>query len=211
MNLKSFKKYFHDELKDLYSLEELDSLFFILINYYLQISKIAYIQNPQKQLNKLNIKKIYSKIKLLKENMPIQYVIGEVVHKKLKFNLNKSVLIPRPETEELCNWVISSKNKKNRILDIGTGSGFIAIILKKFIHDCEVEAWDISREALKLAKKNANTNNVKIDFKQVDILKNNISSSRFDVIVSNPPYLTKKELLNQYLLSFMCLLKKRWN
>jgi len=188
MNLKSFKKYFHDELKDLYSLEELDSLFFILINYYLQISKIAYIQNPQKQLNKLNIKKIYSKIKLLKENMPIQYVIGEVVHKKLKFNLNKSVLIPRPETEELCNWVISSTNKNNRILDIGTGSGFIAIILKKFIHDCEVEAWDISREALKLAKKNANTNNVKIDFKQVDILKNNISSSRFDVIVSNPPY-----------------------
>jgi len=188
MNLKSFKKYFHDELKDLYSLEELDSLFFILINYYLQISKIAYIQNPQKQLNKLNIKNFFSKIKLLKENMPIQYVIGEVVHKKLKFNLNKSVLIPRPETEELCNWVISSKNKKNRILDIGTGSGFIAIILKKFIHDCEVEAWDISREALKLAKKNANTNNVKIDFKQVDILENNISSSRFDVIVSNPPY-----------------------
>ena len=188
MNLKSFKKYFHDELKDLYSLEELDSLFFILINYYLQISKIAYIQNPQKQLNKLNIKNFFSKIKLLKENMPIQYVIGEVVHKKLKFNLNKSVLIPRPETEELCNWVISSTNKNNRILDIGTGSGFIAIILKKFIHDCEVEAWDISREALKLAKKNANTNNVKIDFKQVDILKNNISSSRFDVIVSNPPY-----------------------
>ena len=188
MNLKSFKKYLHDELKDLYSLEELDSLFFILINYYLEISKIAYIQNPQKLLNKSIIKKIFSKIKLLKENMPIQYVIGEVVHKKLKFNLNKSVLIPRPETEELCNWVISSTNKNNRILDIGTGSGFIAIILKKFIHDCEVEAWDISREALKLAKKNANTNNVKIDFKQVDILKNNISSSRFDVIVSNPPY-----------------------
>ena len=193
MNLKSFKKYFHDELKDLYSLEELDSLFFILINYYLQISKIAYIQNPQKQLNKLNIKNFFSKIKLLKENMPIQYVIGEVVHKKLKFNLNKSVLIPRPETEELCNWVISSTNKNNRILDIGTGSGFIAIILKKFIHDCEVEAWDISREALKLAKKNANTNNVKIDFKQVDILKNNISSSRFDVIVSNPPYVDYRE------------------
>ena len=188
MNLKSFKKYFHDELKDLYSLEELDSLFFILINYYLEISKIAYIQNPQKLLNKSNIKKIFSKIKLLKENMPIQYVIGEVVHKKLKFYLNKNVLIPRPETEELCNWVISSTNKNNRILDIGTGSGFIAIILKKFIHDCEVEAWDISKEALKLAKKNANTNNVKIDFKQVDILENNISSSRFDVIVSNPPY-----------------------
>ena len=193
MNLKSFKKYFHDELKDLYSLEELDSLFFILINYYLQISKIAYIQNPQKQLNKLNIKNFFSKIKLLKENMPIQYVIGEVVHKKLKFYLNKNVLIPRPETEELCNWVISSTNKNNRILDIGTGSGFIAIILKKFIHDCEVEAWDISREALKLAKKNANTNNVKIDFKQVDILENNISSSRFDVIVSNPPYVDYRE------------------
>ena len=193
MNLKSFKKYFNDELKDLYSLEELDSLFFILINYYLEISKIAYIQNPQKQLNKSIIKNFFSKIKLLKENMPIQYVIGEVVHKKLKFYLNKNVLIPRPETEELCNWVISSTNKNNRILDIGTGSGFIAIILKKFIDDCEVEAWDISREALKLAKKNANTNNVKIDFKQVDILENNISSSRFDVIVSNPPYVDYRE------------------
>ena len=188
MNLKSFKKYLHDELKDLYSLEELDSLFFILINYYLEISKIAYIQNPQKLINKSIIKKIFSKIKLLKENMPIQYVIGEVVHKKLKFYLNKNVLIPRPETEELCNWVISSTNKNNRILDIGTGSGFIAIILKKFIDDCEVEAWDISKEALKVAKKNAKTNNVEIDFKQVDILENNISSSRFDVIVSNPPY-----------------------
>ena len=188
MNLKSFKKYLHDELKDLYSLEELDSLFFILINYYSKISKIAYIQNPQKLLNESIIKKFFSKIKLLKENMPIQYVIGEVIHKKLKFYLNKNVLIPRPETEELCNWVISSTNKNNRILDIGTGSGFIAIILKKFIDDCEVEAWDISKEALKVAKKNAQTNNVKIDFKQVDVLENNISSSSFDVIVSNPPY-----------------------
>ena len=188
MNLKSFKKYLHDELKDLYSLEELDSLFFILINYYLEISKIAYIQNPYKQLNNLNIKKIFSKIKLLKKNMPIQYIIGEVVHKKLKFYLNKNVLIPRPETEELCNWVISSSIKNNSILDIGTGSGFIAIILKKFINNCKVEAWDISEEALKVAKKNAKTNNVEIDFKQVDILENNISSSRFDVIVSNPPY-----------------------
>ena len=193
MNLKSFKKYLHDELKDLYSLEELDSLFFILINYYLEISKIAYIQNPQKLLNKSILKKFFSKIKLLKENMPIQYVIGEVVHKKLKFYLNKNVLIPRPETEELCNWVISSTNKNNRILDIGTGSGFIAIILKKFIDDCEVEAWDISKEALKVAKKNAQTNNVKIDFKQVDILENNISSSSFDVIVSNPPYVDYSE------------------
>ena len=193
MNLKSFKKYFHDELKNLYSLEELDSLFFILIKYYLEISKIAYIQNPQKQLNESNFKKIVSKIKLLKQNMPIQYIIGEVVHKTLKFHLDKNVLIPRPETEELCNWVISSTNKNNRILDIGTGSGFIAIILKKFIHDSEVEAWDNSKEALKVAKKNAKINNVEIDFKQVDIIENNISSSRFDVIVSNPPYIDNCE------------------
>tara|TARA_B100001057_G_scaffold89195_2_gene85392 strand:- start:771 stop:1610 length:840 start_codon:yes stop_codon:yes gene_type:complete len=193
MNLKFFKKYFHDELINLYSTEELNSLFFVLINYYLEISKIKYIQNPQKQINKSKIKKLFSKIKLLKENMPIQYVIGEVVHKKLKFYLNKNVLIPRPETEELCNWVISSKNKINRILDIGTGSGFIAIILKKFINDCEVEAWDNSREALKVAKKNAKNNNVKINFKHRDILDNDIPSSRFDVIVSNPPYVDYSE------------------
>ena len=193
MNLKSFKKYFHDELINLYSTDELNSLFFVLINYYLEISKIKYIQNPQKQINKSKIKKLFSKIKLLKENMPIQYVIGEVVHKKLKFYLNKNVLIPRPETEELCNWVVSSKNKINRILDIGTGSGFIAIILKKFINDCEVEAWDNSIEALKVAKKNAKNNNVKINFKHINILDNDIPSSRFDVIVSNPPYVDYRE------------------
>jgi len=193
MNLKSFKKYFNDELINLYSKEELNSLFFVLINYYLEISKIKYIQNPQKQINKSKIKKLLSKIKLLKENMPIQYVIGEVVHKKLKFYLNKNVLIPRPETEELCNWVISSKNKINHILDIGTGSGFIAIILKKFINDCEVEAWDNSTEALKVAKKNAKNNNVKINFKHIDILDNDIPSSGFDVIVSNPPYVDYRE------------------
>ncbi len=193
MNLKSFKKYFHDELINLYSTDELNSLFFVLINYYLEISKIKYIQNPQKQINKSKIKKLFSKIKLLKENMPIQYVIGEVVHKKLKFYLNKNVLIPRPETEELCNWVVSSKNKINRILDIGTGSGFIAIILKKFINDCEVEAWDNSIEALKVAKKNAKNNNVKIKFKHINILDNDIPSSRFDVIVSNPPYVDYRE------------------
>ena len=193
MNLKSFKKYFHDELINLYSTDELNSLFFVLINYYLEISKIKYIQNPQKQINKSKIKKLFSKIKLLKENMPIQYVIGEVVHKKLKFYLNKNVLIPRPETEELCNWVVSSKNKINRILDIGTGSGFIAIILKKFINDCEVEAWDNSIEALKVAKKNAKNNNVKINFRHINILDNGIPSSRFDVIVSNPPYVDYRE------------------
>ena len=193
MNLKSFKKYFHDELINLYSTDELNSLFFVLINYYLEISKIKYIQNPQKQINKSKIKKLFTKIKLLKENMPIQYVIGEVVHKKLKFYLNKNVLIPRPETEELCNWVVSSKNKINRILDIGTGSGFIAIILKKFINDCEVEAWDNSIEALKVAKKNAKNNNVKINFRHINILDNGIPSSRFDVIVSNPPYVDYRE------------------
>ena len=193
MNLKSFKKYFHDELINLYSTDELNSLFFVLINYYLEISKIKYIQNPQKQINKSKIKKLFTKIKLLKENMPIQYVIGEVVHKKLKFYLNKNVLIPRPETEELCNWVVSSKNKINRILDIGTGSGFIAIILKKFINDCEVEAWDNSKEALKVAKKNAKNNNVKINFRHINILDNGIPSSRFDVIVSNPPYVDYRE------------------
>ena len=193
MNLKSFKKYFNDELINLYSKEELNSLFFVLINYYLEISKIKYIQNPQKQINKSKIKKLLIKIKLLKENMPIQYIIGEVVHKKLKFYLNKNVLIPRPETEELCNWVISSKNKINHILDIGTGSGFIAIILKKFINDCEVEAWDNSTEALKVAKRNAKNNNVKINFKHIDILDNDIPSSGFDVIVSNPPYVDYRE------------------
>ena len=193
MKLGSLKRYFNDELYHSYSAGEIDSLFFTIISFYLDLSKLDYLQYPNREINEMRIKSICNKVKLLSKNMPIQYVLGEVVHKNLKFFLNKNVLIPRPETEELCDWVISSIRKKSYILDIGTGSGFIAIILKKYISNAKVEAWDISKKAIELAKKNAKINNVDVDFKIVDILKKNSVSTKFDVIVSNPPYVDVNE------------------
>lgn len=193
MKLGSLKRYFYDELYHSYSAGEIDSLFFTIISFYLDLSKLDYLQYPNLEINEMKIQSICNKVKLLSKNMPIQYVLGEVVHKNLKFFLNKNVLIPRPETEELCDWVISSIRKKSYILDIGTGSGFIAIILKKYISNAKVEAWDISTKAIELAKKNAKINNIDVDFKIVDILKKNNVSTKFDVIVSNPPYVDVNE------------------
>ena len=193
MKLGSLKKFFHDELNHSYSKCEIDSLFFTIINFYLDLSKIDYLQCPNKEINQTQFQNIFNKVKLLSKNMPIQYVLGEVVHKNLKFYLNKNVLIPRPETGELCDWVISNTRKNSNILDIGTGSGFIAIILKKYISNATVEAWDISTKAIELAKKNAEINNINVDFKIVDIFKKNSVKAKFDVIVSNPPYVDIKE------------------
>ena len=193
MKLGSLKKFFHDELNQSHSRGEIDSLFFTIINFYLDLSKIDYLQCPNKEINQTQFQNIFNKVKLLSKNMPIQYVLGEVVHKNLKFYLNKNVLIPRPETGELCDWVISNTRKNSNILDIGTGSGFIAIILKKYISNATVEAWDISTMAIELAKKNAEINNIYVDFKILDILKKNSVKAKFDVIVSNPPYVDIKE------------------
>ena len=196
MNLKSFKKYFHDELKNLYSLEELDSLFFILINYYLEISKIAYIQNPQKQLNESNFKKIVSKIKLLKQNMPIQYIIGEVVHKTLKFYLDKNVLIPRPDTEIIVEQALflSRHKSKLNILDVGIGSGCILFSILNERKDFYGTGIDKNEKSLKVCKINAFDLGVdkRVKFFKTDI--DNFSYGKYDLIISNPPYINTLDL-----------------
>lgn len=133
-------------------------------------------------------------IKRLQAFEPIQYIIGETEFYGLPFSVNENVLIPRPETEELVELIISSnKNKESSILDIGTGSGAIAIAIKKHLPCSQIEAWDISQEALHVAKTNAQTNSVDISFKNIDILSDFPSNKTFDIIVSNPPYILDSE------------------
>ena len=110
----------------------------------------------------------------------------------LKFKLNNKVLIPRPETEELVSWVINDDNENKRILDIGTGSGCIAISLAKFIKNSNVIAWDVDKKILSIANKNAIMNNVNISFELIDISKVK-SDRKFDIIISNPPYVCENE------------------
>ena len=170
MTLKLLKKIFSNCLNEYYSQEEINTLFHILIEFYLGINKINYIQDPLCIISKKNISLIESKIKLIQKKIPIQYIMGEVEHKNIKFKVNKNVLIPRPETIELCDWIILNQKNKCKILDIGTGSGLIALILKKYITGSIVHAWDKSPLILKIAKENALKNNIEINFIIVDIL-----------------------------------------
>lgn len=129
---------------------------------------------------------------------PVQYIAGHAWFYGLKFNVNHDVLIPRPETEELVEWILSdiksSREKKVRILDIGTGSGCIAVTLKKHLQDrAEVMAMDISPGALKVASENSRMLETPIEFCHRDFLKDGLAGlGHFDIIVSNPPYISKE-------------------
>lgn len=131
----------------------------------------------------------------LKKNEPIQYVIGAEVFCGWTFEVNENVLIPRPETQELVRWIVADwkSDAPCRILDVGTGSGCIAISLSKLLEGAEVEAWDISEGALRVARRNADRNEAQVFFRRVDVLKACTEDCRYDVIVSNPPYITESE------------------
>ena len=134
----------------------------------------------------------------LKKNEPIQYIIGIETFCGFTFEVNKNVLIPRPETQELVYWIADDCKEKSscRMLDIGTGSGCIAVSLAKLVDGAKVEAWDVSHEALSVATRNAEKNEADVLFRQQDVLVAKPESARYDVIVSNPPYIAEKEKAN---------------
>ena len=134
-------------------------------------------------------------VRRLQNHEPVQYIIGKETFMGLVFEVNGNVLIPRPETQELVEWILEEhrSNEHCRILDIGTGSGCIPISLAYFLEGAEVESWDISVGALEVACRNAAHNQVKVQFREQDVFAVIPSSSQYDVIVSNPPYITEKE------------------
>lgn len=139
-------------------------------------------------------KKIQTIVKRLKKQEPIQHIIEETEFFGLPFFVNKNVLIPRPETEELVELIINENKATNlNVLDIGTGSGAIAIALARHMTEANISAWDVSSMALDVAVINAKANNVDLSFKLVDVLKEHPQEVKFDIIVSNPPYILEKE------------------
>lgn len=125
---------------------------------------------------------------------PIQYIIGKTEFCGLTLKVSSDVLIPRPETAELVDWIVSDCPQSGlRVLDIGTGSGCIAITLAERMVEAEVSAWDISEKALAVARENALHNNVRIAFSCMDVFNEPTGTSVFDIIVSNPPYITESE------------------
>ena len=217
MTIKQYRAHFNESLKHLYPTSEIDSFFFIISDEYMGFKRIDIVLKSDFLIDKKSLNLMQIATKQLKQEIPIQYIIGKTEFFGLPFNINKEVLIPRPETEELVEHVLkevsltkickttkdeTTNEKQLKILDIGTGSGCIAISLKKQLPSSKTSAMDVSDEALRIAKKNAVLNKVDINFIHQDILKTNNLDKLYDVIVSNPPYvreLEKKEMKNNVL------------
>ena len=198
MLLKHYKKHFFDSLQDIQDEQEIESFFFILTDYLLTLKRVDVALNPDFEISDAAIEKWNAFLVELQQEKPIQYITGEAWFYGLRFEVNENTLIPRPETEELVEWIIESQkskvqSQKLEILDIGTGSGCIPISLKANLPQANVSAIDVSEQALEVAKINAVSNNVEVNFIQANILEVEDLNQHFDVIVSNPPYVRNLE------------------
>ena len=195
MTVLEFKSFFFNQLNNLYPKTEISSFFNILTEFKLKLSRTDIALNPSHEINEMDLEYLNTSIQKLESQIPIQYIIGETEFYGLTFKVNENVLIPRPETEELVEWIIKSvdKSKRIKILDIGTGSGCIAISLAKNLSNAEVFALDVSRKAIEIGKINASINEVNINFIQQNILETDSLNVYFDIIVSNPPYVRELE------------------
>ena len=181
--------YFREELSAVADEREITSWYYISMEYLLVYNRSDCIINSNQVLNKSQLSKIKQIVAELKTHKPIQYILGKTEFYSLKIKVNEHTLIPRPETEQLVDWIL----KENFVsaLDIGTGSGCIPIALAKHT-DAKVLAIDVSEDALLIAEENAKNNEVEIDFIHQDILQTN-SLQKVDLIVSNPPYVLESE------------------
>lgn len=200
MLLREIKNIFHAELDALYPKEEVASFFSMLIEEYLGLGRFVLAMQPDLIISKEKETPIFAALSRLKLQEPIQHILGKTHFMEMDFNVSENVLIPRPETEELVRWIVEDIQPTTtlRILDIGTGSGCIAISLAKHFPHATIYALDISEEAIKVAEKNAAFNKVKVSFIAKDIFDEDFDFDfAFDIIVSNPPYvreLEKKEM-----------------
>lgn len=196
MLLREFRNDFRESLSSIYDSQEVDSFFYLILNNFYEMSRVDLALKPDFEIDENEIGKWKNILADLQLQKPIQYILGETEFYGLHFKVNSSVLIPRPETEELVDWILknnSNNSEKLRLLDIGTGSGCIPISLAKNLKNCEVSAIDISIEALEVAKGNAEKNSVKVIFIETDILKAENLAETYDIIVSNPPYVRELE------------------
>ncbi len=195
MKIAAFKNHFFDTLAGEYPREEIGSFFSILTQEFLNLSRLEVALYPQYELSKEEKDKFESALQRLQQHEPVQYITGHTQFFGLPFNVNQNVLIPRPETEELVAWILEDCNHQEQlnILDIGTGSGCIAISLAKNLPNAKVTAFDISDDAIKVAQGNAILNKVEVEFFKKDILAVDFLPEKFDIIVSNPPYVRELE------------------
>ncbi len=200
MTISEIKKIFSKELSALYNSGESAKIFTVFAQKILDLDRFQQRINGNQNLSEKEEMEFQEILTSLKTGKPFQQILGETEFYGLKFFVDEHVLIPRPETEELLELAMEkmqeSRNKKQdggfKILDIGTGSGIIPIVLKKHFPKAEVSAIDFSEDALKMAKRNADFHEVEIEFIHKDYLSENFIGV-FDVIISNPPYIGIEE------------------
>ena len=208
--VRDCRRHYASELETIYGYDEANALIMILLEHYFGIDRVKIAMEPELRLSESEMLTLHFAVKELLKNKPIQYIIGETEFCGMRFLVNENVLIPRPETEEMVQMIVSRRDKaclvrtgrdvktdgRPSILDIGTGSGCIAISLAKLLKDSVVTAVDVSEKALEVAKKNADANNVDVRFVLDDILNPQnpeLIENQYDIIVSNPPYVCESE------------------
>jgi protein-(glutamine-N5) methyltransferase, release factor-specific len=214
MLLRDIKNIFQKDLEGVYPKEEIDAFFYGCIEHFLHMERFILAIKPDIVLTKEEEQPLFETLAQLKQEKPLQYILGVAHFMDLEFKVNENVLIPRPETEELVQWVLEDVKEQHdrdaersrsvistplndhhiRILDIGTGSGCIAIALAKNLPNAKVYALDVSEGVLKVAQENAEINKVDIEFIHKSILDPQLDIElQFDIIVSNPPYVRDLE------------------
>ncbi|MCL2040465.1 MAG: peptide chain release factor N(5)-glutamine methyltransferase [Bacteroidales bacterium] len=197
-NLKTVAAHYTAKITALYPEEEARNIVWMLLEHFFGMNRLTSAVNPDLRLSESELLIFHNACKKILQHIPVQYVIGKTKFCGLSFEVNESTLIPRPETEQLVHNILNDEKLRFsslRILDIGTGSGCIAVALKKHRPDCELFACDISREALQMAQKNAEKHDAPVHFFCCDVLSANVLSSipKVEIIVSNPPYVCLSE------------------
>lgn len=197
ITIKDVFEDYRQQINGVYDINETEAITLLVVAEVTGLSRASVKAFPERELTAEQSERMKNILAELKTGKPIQYIFGITEFYGLPFKVNPYVLIPRPETEELVEWILEgerlkAKGERFSVLDIGTGSGCIAISLKKNLANADVFAIDVSEGALETAKENAVLNNVKIDFMQADILniKSGSEGVQYNIIVSNPPYVT---------------------
>ncbi len=193
--LRQHQQEFYTRLRNHYPGTELQVLFFMLCEHLLDKSRLHILQMMDEPVNESFENHFIEFIHRLSTQEPVQYILGKAWFSGIEFTVNPHVLIPRPETEELVDWILKTENDPVHLLDIGTGSGCIALALAHYRPGFTILGLDVSEDALAIAKGNATSLNLNVGFIQADILQQPVIASepQFDVIVSNPPYVMESE------------------
>lgn len=186
--------YIRQELSGFYPDAEAAAMAKYILTEKYQLSALDLYAGKDMNFSSEKLSEVNDILARLKLYEPLQYIIGETWFCGYRFKVTPAVLIPRPETAELIDWIVTDNKRDGaHVLDVGTGSGCIPVSLALMMDSPVVSAWDISEEALSVASENARLNNADVAFSRVDVLGTDIPDIKVDILVSNPPYITKSE------------------